>query len=118
MLRGFRPSTSNGQKSILKKAMKLTVFTAIFLWGAVTHCNKPVPEVPPCDEDLGYLSPKHHLANVRFLDENRSIDWFELYENLEERRFNTPAQKCIPATRSPSVEQQIERREHELKELR
>ena len=98
--------------------MKLTVITAIFLLGAITHCNKPVPEVPPCDEDLGYLSQKHHLANVRFLDENRSIDWFELYENLEERRKNTAPQNCIPGSHAPTIEQQIERTEHDLKNLR
>ncbi len=95
--------------------MKLT---AIAVFSLLLHCAKPRPEVPPCDEDLGYLSQKHHLANVRFLDENRSIDWFELYENLEERRANTAPQKCIPGSRAPSIEQQIERREHELKELR
>lgn len=98
--------------------MKLTAIATFSFLAFAVHCAKPRPEVPPCDEDLGYLSQKHHLANVRFLDENRSIDWFELYENLEERRANAPAQKCIPATRSPSIEQQIERREHELKELR
>lgn len=98
--------------------MKLAAITHLTLLAAVLHCSKPKPEVPPCDEDLGYLSQKHHLANVRFLDENRSIDWFELYENLEERRTNTAPQKCIPGSRAPSIEQQIERREHELKSLR
>ena len=98
--------------------MRLNAITAFLFLVVVLHCAKPRPEVPPCDEDLGYLSKKHHLANVRFLDENRSIDWFELYENLEERRANTAPQKCIPGTHVPSVEQQIERREHELKNLR
>lgn len=72
----------------------------------------------PCDQDLGFVSDKMHLANVRFLQEDRSIDWFEIYENLEERRSNTPAHRCIPFSPVTSVEQQIERREHELRSLR
>lgn len=98
--------------------MKLITITVFALLSGAMNCTKPQPEVMPCDEDLGYQSQKHHLANVRFLDENRSIDWFELYENLEERRTNTAPQKCIPGTHTQSVEQQIERREHELKNLR
>lgn len=59
-----------------------------------------------------------HLANVRFLTENRSIDWFEFYHNLEERLRHLPAENCIPVTRAESVERAIARSEHALRHLR
>lgn len=97
--------------------MKAIAGTTLLLFGLL-NCAKVKPQVPPCDEDLGYLSSKHHLANVQYLDENRSIDWFELYENLEERRTNTAPQKCIPGSHAPTTEQAIEREEHGLRNLR
>jgi len=81
-------------------------------------CSKPKISVPPCDLDLGYLSQKMHLANVEFLDEGRQIDWFELYENLDERRRMVPAPGCIPAAHGHTIEQQIERSEHGIRNLR
>ena len=94
--------------------MKLAAVTLLLLMA----CAKQKPEVMPCDEDLGYQTRKMHLANVQFLDEGRAIDWFELYENLEERRMNNAPQKCIPGVKAATIEQQIERREHELSHLR
>lgn len=81
-------------------------------------CAKARHEVMPCDQDLGYASRKMHLANVQYLDENRGIDWFELYENLVNRRNNTAPQNCIPLQNQPTIEQMIERSEHDVKELR
>lgn len=88
------------------------------LFAILGSCSKPQLSVDPCDEDLGYATRKMHLANVKFLEEERQIDWFEIYENLEERRKNTPPQNCIPGARTPTIEQQIERYEHDLKNLR
>jgi hypothetical protein len=81
-------------------------------------CAKPKLSVDPCDEDLGYATQKLHLSNVKYLDEDKQVDWFEIYENLEERRKSTPPQKCIPGSTTPTIEQQIERTEHDLKNLR
>jgi hypothetical protein len=81
-------------------------------------CAKPKLSVAPCDLDLGYSSNKMHLANVQFLGEDRSHDWFELYQNLEARRSNSPAVGCIPQNVTSTIEQTIERREHSLKHLR
>lgn len=98
--------------------MKQKLIGIFTLLSMAMNCAKPKPEIMPCDEDLGHLSRKGHLANVRFLDENRSIDWFELYENLEERRNNTAPTKCIPGAHVRTIEQAIERREYELGHLR
>ncbi len=81
-------------------------------------CAKPKLSVDPCDEDLGYATRKMHLSNVKYLDEDKQVDWFELYENLDARRKNTPPQNCIPGSHTPTIEQQIERTEHDLKNLR
>ena len=81
-------------------------------------CAKPKLSVDPCDEDLGYATRKMHLSNVKFLNEDKQVDWFEIYENLEERRKNTAPQNCIPRSHAPTIEQQIERTEHDLKNLR
>lgn len=81
-------------------------------------CAKPKLSVQPCDLDLGYSSNKMHLANVQFLGEDRSHDWFELYQNLEARRTNRAAVGCIPQNETATIEQTIERREHSLKHLR
>ncbi len=81
-------------------------------------CAKQKLSVAPCDLDLGYTSNKMHLANVQFLGEDRSHDWFELYQNLESRRINRPAQGCIPQSETSTIEQTIERREHSLRHLR
>lgn len=95
--------------------MRITCLLVIVLLGA---CAKPQLSVDPCDEDLGYATRKMHLSNVKFLDEDKQVDWFEIYENLEERRKNAAPQKCIPGSHAPSIEQQIERTEHDLKNLR
>lgn len=93
--------------------ISLTLAT-LTLWA----CAKPKLSVDPCDEDLGYATRKIHLSNVRFLDEEKAVDWFEIYENLEERRKSAAPQKCIPGERTQTIEQQIERTEHDLKNLR
>jgi hypothetical protein len=96
--------------------MRITLLAIV---ATLVACGaKPQLSVAPCDEDLGYTTGKMHLSNVKFLDEERQVDWFEIYENLEERRKNTPPQNCIPGTRTPTIEQQIERNEHDLKNLR
>lgn len=81
-------------------------------------CAKARHEVMPCDQDQGYTSRKMHLANVQYLDESRNIDWFELYENLVNRSKNTAPQNCIPLQSRQTIEQMIERSEHDVKELR
>lgn len=95
--------------------MRITCLLVVMLLGA---CAKPKLSVDPCDEDLGYATRKMHLSNVKFLDEDKQVDWFEIYENLEERRKNTAPQNCIPGSHAPTIEQQIERTEHDLKNLR
>jgi len=88
------------------------------LSACLVACAKPRLQIPPCDEDLGYLSQKNHLANVKYLDEDRAIDWFELYDNLDSRKKGQPPQNCIPLRERSSIEQQIERHEHDVKNLR
>ncbi|MFZ5629061.1 MAG: hypothetical protein ACOY5B_08015 [Spirochaetota bacterium] len=85
---------------------------------AVSACSKPGITVLPCDSDLGYLSDKAHLANVRFLQESRHFDWFELYDNIEDRRSMKPASNCIPMTGTTTTERAIEREEYSLRNLR
>lgn len=94
------------------------ICASLVLGLAALSCAKPKLVVMPCDEDLGYANQKMHLSNVQFLDENRAIDWFELYMNLEERRDNEPAKKCIPIGHRSTIEQEIERTEHSEKHLR
>jgi hypothetical protein len=72
----------------------------------------------PCDADLGYLGTRMHLANVRFLQESRQFDWFELYDNLEDRRSMKPAMNCIPMSATTTTERAIERQEYSLRNLR
>lgn len=72
----------------------------------------------PCDSDLGYLGDKMHLANVRFLQEGRQFDWFEIYDNIEDRRSMQPASNCIPVSTSLTTERAIERQEYSLRHLR
>lgn len=72
----------------------------------------------PCDADLGYLGERVHLANVRFLRESRQFDWFEVYENIEDRRSMRPATDCIPLERAASTERAIERQEYSVRNLR
>lgn len=84
----------------------------------LNFCAKPRPAIMPCDEDLGFSTRKLHLANVDFLNEDRAVDWYEIYENLTLRRTNTPAEKCIPHTRVKTIEQNIDSVEHSIKELR
>ena len=98
-----------------RRAVLLLTCSALYL-GA--NCGKPRLRVDPCDEDLGYATGKMHLANVQFLDEEKQVDWFEIYENLEERRKNAAPQKCIPMQQTRTIEQEIERNEHDLKNLR
>lgn len=81
-------------------------------------CAKPKYSPGPCDLDLGYSAGKMHLANVKYLGEDRAIDWFEIYENLERRSGNRPAGECIPGEQVPAVEHMIEHLEHSLKNLR
>jgi hypothetical protein len=81
--------------------------------------RKPKLAVEACDLDLGYVSNKMHLANVQYLGEDRSPDWFELYQNLEMHGAAIallPA--AYPAKNVSTLEQNIERREHSLKHLR
>ncbi len=84
----------------------------------LSACKKPQLEVGSCDKDLGFVSSTEHLANTRFLQADRSFDWFEIYDNLEARRENTPSPNCIPSPKKESIERAIERREYELKNLR
>ncbi len=72
----------------------------------------------PCDADLGYLGDKMHLANVRFLQETRQFDWFEVYDNIEDRRSMQPAFNCIPTQPGTSTERAIEREEYSVRHLR
>lgn len=72
----------------------------------------------PCDTDLGHLDRKLHLANVRFLTESRQVDWFELYDNLEDRRSMRPAANCIPAEPAITTEREIARQENARRYLR
>ena len=95
--------------------MRIALITIIL---TLASCSKPKLSVDPCDEDLGYATRKMHLSNVKFLGEEKEVDWFEIYENLEERRKNTAPRNCIPGTNAPTIEQQIERTEHDLKNLR
>jgi hypothetical protein len=97
---------------------RLTIATFLCLAGLTAGCTKPKLAVEACDLDLGYVSTKMHLANVQYLGEDRSPDWFELYQNLEMRRSNRPAASCIPGKEVSTLEQNIERREHSLKNLR
>jgi hypothetical protein len=85
---------------------------------AASSCNKPRLTVMPCDADLGYVSPRMHLANVRFLNESRQFDWFELYDNMEDRRSMKPAMNCIPTSAAMTTERVIERQEYSLRNLR
>lgn len=91
------------------------ILASLFVLGA---CKKAQLEVEPCDKDLGFISSTEHLANTRFLQADRSFDWFEIYDNLEARRENTPSPNCIPSPKKESIERAIERREYELKNLR
>ncbi len=88
------------------------------LVACLAACAKPKYSAAPCELDLGYSSGKLHLANVQYLGEDRAIDWFEIYQNLESRRSNRPAPDCIPVGAVLGIEQMIERREHALKNLR
>lgn len=85
---------------------------------ALSSCSKPHLSVLPCDSDLGYLGEKAHFANVRFLQESRQFDWFELYDNIEDRRSLKPASNCIPMTATITTERAIERQEYSLRNLR
>ena len=93
---------------------------AFWLWAlaALAACSKTQPVVMPCDTDLGYLGNKIHLANVQFLWESRQVDWFELYDNIENRRTMKPAPNCIPTRNVVATERLIERQEHSLRHLR
>ncbi|GAB4443487.1 MAG: hypothetical protein OHK0011_25780 [Turneriella sp.] len=84
----------------------------------LTACNRPRLSVPPCDSDLGYLGVRTHLANLRFLQESRQFDWFEIYDNIEERRSMKPATNCIPTNAATTTERAIERQEYSLRNLR
>jgi hypothetical protein len=96
--------------------MLIRLFPLLLLF--LASCAKPKYTPGPCDLDLGYSSGKMHLSNVKFLAEDRAIDWFEIYENLERRRGNRPAADCIPGEKVRVVEQTIEHLEHSLKNLR
>lgn len=72
----------------------------------------------PCDSDLGHQGEKLHLANVRFLTETRQTDWFELYDNLEDRRSMRPAANCIPTEPGLNTERAIARQENSRRHLR
>ncbi|MBV6494181.1 MAG: hypothetical protein LDLANPLL_02207 [Turneriella sp.] len=91
-----------------------------FLWVALLlfYCKKATLHIPPCDEDLGYLTRKEHLANTEFLTEHKYTDWFEILDNLDTRRKNVPPYNCIPIDNEKTVEAQINRTEHNLKNLR
>lgn len=84
----------------------------------LSSCTKQGLSVPPCDADLGYLAERMHLANVRFLNESRQVDWFEVYENLEDRRSLKPAANCIPVSPTITTERAIERQEYSVRNLR
>lgn len=83
-----------------------------------TACSKERADIMPCDSDLGHLGKKLHLANVRFLTESRQVDWFELYDNLEDRRSMRPAANCIPAGPQITTEREIARQENARRYLR
>jgi hypothetical protein len=98
--------------------MRANVAICMFLVFSLFGCNKPKLVVEPCDQDLGFANRKMHLSNVRFLQEDSAIDWFEIYMNLDERRKNEPAANCIPLEHKHSIEQEIDRNEHNLSHLR
>jgi len=96
--------------------MRKIQFTALLI--SLVSCSRPKTPIAPCDEDLGYSTRKMHLANIDFLNEERQTDWYQLYDNLGKRRTYTPAAKCIPQSKPPTVEESINSVEHGIKELR
>lgn len=97
--------------------MGRSVLILLGLLGA-SSCNKPRLSVMPCDADLGYQGEKVHLANIRFLQESKQFDWFELYDNIEDRRSMKPAIDCIPVGTATTTERAIERQEYSLRNFR